>query len=70
MDLQITEAQAASMDQALSRFHIMAKNKYVSGQKEHGGNLWEKLNLLDHAEEEVIDLWYYLQGIRQKLKDT
>ncbi len=58
------------MDQALNRFQIMAKNKYMAGQKEHGGNLWEKPNLLDHAEEEVVDLWYYLQAIRQKLKDT
>ena len=70
MDLQITEAQTESMDQAIKRFQVLAKHKYLSGQKEHGGNLWEKTNLLIHAEEEVIDLWYYLQGIRQKLNDT
>tara|TARA_S200002703_G_scaffold59671_2_gene51701 strand:+ start:1678 stop:1890 length:213 start_codon:yes stop_codon:yes gene_type:complete len=70
MNSDITEAQAESMDQALKRFQILAENKYMAGQKEHGGNLWEKPNLLDHAEEEVLDLWYYLQGIRQKLKDT
>ena len=70
MNSDITEEQAESMDQALKRFQILAKNKYMAGQQEHGGNLWEKSNLIDHAEEEVLDLWYYLQGIRQKLKDT
>jgi hypothetical protein len=53
-------------DAALKRFQSMAKAKFDIGQREHGGNIVNRI-LVDEAEKEVIDLWYYLQGIRYKL---
>ena len=41
--------------------------KYEKGQQEHGGNLWEKPGMLDHAIEEVIDLCVYLYTLKAQL---
>jgi hypothetical protein len=62
----LTAEQAASRDSALVRFQEMAASKYEAGQKEHGGNLWEKPGLLDNMEEEVIDAWFYIQALKQQ----
>ena len=62
----LSAEQAASRDSALVRFQEMAAAKYEAGQKEHGGNLWEKPGLLDNMEEEVIDAWFYIQALKQQ----
>ena len=54
---------------AINDFRIKAEKKYVSGQNEHGGNLWEKPGLLEMMEEEVIDQWFYLQALKQQRKE-
>lgn len=40
--------------------------KYRAGQKEHGGNLWEKDNLLDEAINEAVDLVVYLLSEKER----
>ena len=45
--------------------------KYTSGQKEHGGNMWEMgaYQALKNAEDEVLDMWSYLRQIRYCLEE-
>jgi hypothetical protein len=40
--------------------------KYEKGTIEHGGNLWEKENLLDEAINEAIDQVVYLLTLKQQ----
>lgn len=40
--------------------------KYRKGQIEHGGRLWEKPGMLEHAIEEAIDLCVYLLTLREQ----
>jgi hypothetical protein len=50
--------------------HIFSEQmiiKYKKGQEEHGGNLWEKPNLLDNAIDEVVDLAIYLLTLRDQV---
>ena len=42
--------------------------KYVAGQKEHKGNLWEKSGMLRNAENEVADLNNYLPTLRRQIE--
>lgn len=42
--------------------------KYRAGQIEHGGNIWEKPGMLEHAIEEAIDLVVYLYTLRDQIK--
>lgn len=44
--------------------------KYLAGQKEHGGRLWEKRGMLAHCEEEVWDLAAYLPTLRAQLEEV
>ena len=41
--------------------------KYRAGQIEHGGNIWEKPGMLEHAIEEVLDMAVYLYVLRDQL---
>lgn len=43
--------------------------KYDQGQREHGGNLWEKPTL-DAAIEEALDLPAYLYTLRDQLDEA
>ena len=43
--------------------------KYKRGQEEHGGNLWEKENLLDSTIEEAVDLVIYLLTLKEQQKN-
>ena len=54
-------------DWSLCRFQIKAKEKYDKGQDEHGGNVCDRITI-DEIEEEVIDMWHFLQALRVKLK--
>ena len=42
--------------------------KYRAGQEEHGGHMWEKSGMLDHAIEEAIDQVVYLFTLRAQLR--
>jgi len=54
---------------ALARFAQLAPKKYGRGQQEHRGILTERKGLLNDMEEEVIDLWFYLQAFKIKLEE-
>lgn len=41
--------------------------KYLRGQSEHGGRIWEKAGMLAHAENESRDLDVYQHVLREQL---
>ena len=51
---------------SVDRFNELATAKYMAGQNEHGGCLVNKV-CLAHMEEEVLDLWHYLQALKIRL---
>jgi hypothetical protein len=53
-------------DWSLARFHTAAKIKYDKGQDEHGGKVFERVSI-DEIEDEVIDMWHFVQALRVKL---
>lgn len=55
----LTEEQHAHITGIIERFAYDAYEKYVAGQLEHGGNLWEK-DVLKEARQETLDLVVYL----------
>ena len=52
-----------------SAFSFLVNDKYRKGQKEHGGNLFDKtpIQLVDNAIDEAIDQVVYLITLRDKL---
>ena len=52
-----------------SAFSFLVNDKYRKGQKEHGGNLFDKtpIQLVDNALDEAIDQVVYLITLRNKL---
>lgn len=54
-------------DASIKKFIVKAGEKYDKGQKEHGGYLPIEVSLTD-IEDEVIDLWFYVQALGVKLK--
>ena len=65
----MTKDQTKHMEASLERFQEMGAKKYKAGQKEHGGNLWQKPGMLDNMEEEVVDMWHYIQALRVQLEE-
>ncbi len=61
-DLTPEEIAKRSVD----RFNELATAKYMAGQNEHGGCLVDKV-CLAHMEEEVLDIWHYLQALKIRL---
>ncbi len=55
-------------DKAVARFNEFAPVKYDIGQAEHGGLLHETVTI-QHLEEEVVDLWFYVQALKIKLNN-
>ena len=52
-------------DEGIARFNELATPKYDKGQAEHGGLLDETVTF-DKLEEEILDMWFYAQSLRQK----
>ena len=61
-DLTPEEIAKKSVD----RFNELATAKYMAGQDEHGGCLVDKV-CLAHMEEEILDIWHYLQALKIRL---
>jgi hypothetical protein len=59
-------AHEAHLTRILSEFNADARAKYEAGQEEHGGNLWEKPGMIEHALAEAIDLVVYLYTLRDQ----
>lgn len=68
----MTSDQEKHIDSLVEVFSKKAKFKYAAGVKEHGGNIWElpKEKLIEAAEEEIIDMWVYLQTLKEVLNDS
>ena len=62
----LTEEANRIKNQAIEAFSAKAFQKYDAGQAEHGGLLTERVSLED-LEDEIIDLWFYLQALKEKL---
>ncbi len=56
----------AHLTRILDRFSADTRAKYESGQREHGGNLWEKPGMLEQAIEEAIDMVVYLYTLQEQ----
>jgi hypothetical protein len=60
-------AEAQNIKQrALDRFFSKASYKYDKGQAEHGGLITKRVTTGD-LEDEIIDLWFYLSALGEKL---
>ncbi len=57
----------AHLRRILKQFNAESTAKYAKGQREHGGNLWQKEGVLDCAIEEAIDLVVYLYTLKEQL---
>jgi hypothetical protein len=64
VDCNLTPEEIAK--RSVDRFNELATAKYMAGQEEHGGCLVDKV-CLAHMEEEIIDLWHYVQALRLRL---
>jgi hypothetical protein len=65
----MTPEHQAHLDRLLSEVHTRLKAKYIKGQNEHGGKLWEKPGLLDEAINEAIDQVVYLMTLKEQLSE-
>ena len=65
----MTPEQEAHLKLIKSNFSTKVDKKYREGQKEHGGDLWDKtvLDLIDECISEVIDAIVYLETMRERL---
>jgi hypothetical protein len=52
-------------DDALQYFMETAGDKFNAGQEEHGGSLDERVSEVD-IDDEIIDLWFYVQSFSEK----
>ncbi len=60
-------SKKAHLKQNVHRVSNLQIEKYVKGQKEHGGKMWLKTGLLHAALEEVADLANYLPTVEQQV---
>jgi hypothetical protein len=63
----LTYHQQEHLYSIIDRFSQRVHKKYVKGQAEHGGNLWEKQNFTSLIEE-VIDMVTYLHCVEDDLR--
>jgi hypothetical protein len=57
-------------DELVKRFHEEYREKYDAGQAEHGGNLWEKANMVNRAKEEILDQWSYVCALEDQIREA
>tara|TARA_B110000495_G_scaffold182429_1_gene177950 strand:- start:333 stop:563 length:231 start_codon:yes stop_codon:yes gene_type:complete len=56
-------------DRSILQFQYRAKTKYDKGQAEHGGYLADRVDFKD-LEDEIIDMWFYIQALKEKIRDA
>ena len=66
----MTPEQEAHLKGLTDRFVSFVDRKYRAGQKEHGGDLWKKKDIIGMAKEEVADLWVYLDTLEQQINES
>jgi hypothetical protein len=65
----VTKGQRAHVGRVLDAHTGIIKSKYRAGQKEHGGNCWEKPGMLAHAMDEAADLPVYLHTLWEQIQE-
>ena len=45
------------------------REKYEKGQKEHGGNLWNKAGMMPNLREEILDFVVYQDTLAEQLEN-
>jgi hypothetical protein len=63
----VTKGQRAHLARVLEDHSGLIQRKYKAGQKEHGGNCWEKPGMLAHAMDEAADLPVYLHTLAEQM---
>ena len=63
----MTPEQHAHMEEIVAAVSRDIRTKYPKGQRDHGGNLWEHVDLIDRAIEEAVDQVCYLYSLRRQL---
>lgn len=63
--------QEQHLKEILDTFAMECSRKYRTGQKEHGGNLFDMsaVNLIENIICEAIDLYVYAYTLREKLRE-
>jgi hypothetical protein len=56
----------AHLNRIIEQLSGDVRAKYEAGQREHGGNLWEKPGMLEQAIAEVLDLAVYLYTLKEQ----
>lgn len=64
----MTPEQEKHLQEIKDNFVKEVDKKYRAGQKEHGGDLWDK-PMIDNALEEVLDLYVYLRTLKKQIDD-
>jgi len=62
----VTNEHYNHLERLITYLEDRLTDKYVKGQEEHGGALWEKDGLLDMAIDEAIDLCVYLITMKEQ----
>lgn len=70
MKHEITEAHSEHLTGIQTKFNSLLQTKYTKGVIEHGGNLWQKKNLIDMAIDEAVDQVVYLLTLKQQIEDS
>lgn len=65
IELTKTRTPDKIRDDAIEYFTREAAEKFDEGQEEHGGCLDERVCEVD-IEDEIIDLWFYVQSLSEK----
>ena len=63
----MTQEQEAHLEDIISAVSSRIRHKYIRGQKEHGGNLWDR-PALPEFKQEVTDLNTYLLTLESQLR--
>lgn len=65
----MTKGQRAHIGRVIDAQTALMRDKYRKGQKEHGGNCWEKPGMLAHAMDEAADLPVYLHTLWEQINE-
>ncbi len=65
-DKTMTSDHEAHLARIKARIATDLDAKYRAGQEHHGGRIWEKPGMLEHAIEEVLDLAVYLYTLLEQ----
>lgn len=61
----MTDAQEQDLKEIKSTFAEAVEKKYRAGQKEHGGNLWDR-DPVPEMQSEIVDLFTYYKTLRDR----